>query len=156
MKTYYYKKQLNGRGRFGGTELELVYTTETSEIVDKCKWRDFITEKSSVKETPPILNSYKKYVLEALNFIIQNHHLPKPVKLILHDIKILLVDTNPSHVLASTIIGSLDLLKIKLDKDSMKMIDEFIIINENINFPNFENLILALFRENTESLNHHP
>lgn len=143
-KTYYYKKQLKGKGRFGGTELELIKAMENSEIVDECQWNDFKNSNSSF-EPSPILNSYKTYILKLLNFILLNHNSQQPVKLILHDIKILIVDTTPSHVIASTILGSFDLLGKPLDNNEIKIIDNFIINNESINYPNFENLVIQLF-----------
>lgn len=152
-KTYYYKKQLKGKGRFGGTELELVKIKKNSEIIDKCQWSDFKNPNSSFKPTP-MLKSYKIYILKLLDFIILNHNSLQSVKLILHDIKILIVDTTPSHLMAAAIIGSFDLLGKPLNNDEIKIIDTFIINNENVDYPNFEILVIKLFNNNTLPQHH--
>lgn len=147
-KIYYYKKQLKGKGRFGGTELELVKAKGNSEIIDQCQWSDFKNPDSSFKPTP-VLKSYKTYVLKLLNFIILNHKSPQSVKLILHDIIILIVDTTPSNIMVSAIIGCFDLLGKPLNTDEIKIIDTFIIHNENVDYPNFENLVIKLLNNKT-------
>lgn len=144
-KEYFYKKQLNGKGRFGGVELELITVNSESKIIDKCEWKDWKKYNTDFKETP-LVKSIKDYILNAMEYILQNFNSQLNFEISLIDIRILPVDTLPSHILASAIIGVFDLIGQALNETEIKKIDKFIIQNQGIEFPNYEKLILGIVK----------
>ncbi len=67
-KKYTYKKLVNGRGRFGITELELIKINGKSEIIDKCEWKDWKKQNIDFKETPFIKSIKNRTMKPALFF----------------------------------------------------------------------------------------
>ena len=146
-KKYIYKKQLNGRGRFGGTELELIRIYGESKVIDKCEWKDWKNNNVDFQETP-FMKSVKNYILDSLDYIIRNDISLRNFEITLIDIQILPVDTVPSHILASAIIGVFELLDKNLNESRIKQIDDFIIENEKIEFPDYHKLIGEILDKN--------
>lgn len=139
-KKYFYKKQLNGKGRFGGVELQLTSVNKESKVIDKCEWKDWRKYDIDFQETP-YLKSIKAYILNAIEYTVQNFVSQLNFEISLIDIRILPVDTLPSHILASAIIGFFELLDEPLNETDIKKIDEFIIQNDDIEFPKYEKII---------------
>jgi len=144
-KEYIYKKQLNGRGCFGGVELEVIIVNKVSTVIDKCEWKDWKKYNTYFNETL-FMKSIKTYILNAIEYILQNFNSQLNYRISLIDIKILYVDTLPSHILASVIIGALELLEAPLNEVEIAKIDRFIIQNKDIEFPNYEKLILGILK----------
>ncbi|WP_064966250.1 hypothetical protein [Tenacibaculum ovolyticum] len=137
---YIYKKQVNGRGRFGGAELELIKVYGKSKVIDKCEWKDWKKNNVDFQETP-FMKSVKGYILNSIDYTIRNYTSLHNFEISLIDIQILPVDTLPSHILASAIIGFFELLDESLNESEIKKIDYFITENEKIDFPDYQKLI---------------
>ncbi|CAL2092824.1 hypothetical protein [Tenacibaculum sp. 190524A05c] len=147
-KEYLYKKQLNGRGRFGGVELEFTSGTKISKVIDKCVWKDWTSHNSNFEETT-YMKSIKSYIMDAIDHILKTiNTTDQCFEISLIDIKIFPVDTVPSHILASAIIGTFELLGQSLNAEKMIKIDQFIIQNENIEFPEYDKFITKLLTTN--------
>lgn len=144
-KIYFYKKQVNGKGRFGGVELELVIVNKESRVIDKCEWKDWKINNADFQETP-FMKSIKIYILNSIEYTLQNFDSQLNFEISLIDIKILPVDTLPSHILASAIIGFFELLGQTLNEFEIIKIDKFITESKDIEFPNYEKLISGILK----------
>lgn len=144
-KNYLYIKQVNGKGRFGGVELELIKVNDKSKVIDKCEWKNWKELNSEFQETP-FMKSIKIYILDSIQYIIDSYISLSKFEISLIDIKILPVDTLPSHILASAIIGFFELLGESLNEYKMNQIDDFITENDGVDFPNYKQLIIDIIK----------
>lgn len=139
---YYYRRQMAGRGHFGGVEMELIRSEGELGIVDSCRWSEHQTHGD------PNDNRYliglKNYSLTTAEFILRYCPLPKGHALVLWDIFTFTVDTSPYDVAMATIIGILDLLGKSLDQSQLSQIDEFVKANKGAHFPELNELIFSL------------
>ncbi|WBX77889.1 hypothetical protein PG911_06440 [Tenacibaculum ovolyticum] len=87
------------------------------------------------------MKSVKGYILNSIDYTIRNYTSLHNFEISLIDIQILPVDTLPSHILASAIIGFFELLDESLNESEIKKIDYFITENEKIDFPDYQKLI---------------
>ena len=146
-KIFFYKKQLNGRGRFGGVELELKKVKEKSKVIDKCEWKDWKAYTVDFQETT-YMKSIKAYILTSIEYILENYNCGIGLEIGLTDIKVLPSDTQPTHILASAIIGVYGLISQHLNENQIALIDKFIIKNSDNEFPNYNELILEILKNN--------
>lgn len=146
-KKYLYIKQVNGKGRFGGVELQMIWVNNESKVIDKCEWKDWKKNNKVFQETS-YMKSIKTYILDSIEYIVQNFIIKLNFEISLIDIKILPVDTLPSHILASAVVGVFDVLGETLSKIDIKKIDKFITENEDIEFPKYEKLISEILNGN--------
>lgn len=138
---------MKGKGLFLEIELELIKINNESKVVDKCEWKDLKKLNTDFRETP-FMKYIKDYILKSIEYIIQNYISSSNFEINLIDIQVLLVDTLPSHILASAIIGFFDLLGESLNEFHINQIDDFIAENEGFDFPNYEKLILGILNTN--------
>ncbi|WP_046746162.1 hypothetical protein [Kordia zhangzhouensis] len=146
-KLFFYKKQLNGRGCFGGVDLELNKVNEKSKVIDKCEWRDWKAYNVDFQETA-YMKSIKVYILNSIEYILENYAHGIGLEISLTDIKVLPSDTQPTHILASVIIGTYRLISQHLNENQIALIDKFIIQNTDNEFPNYNKLILEILKNN--------
>lgn len=147
-KTYVYRKQLDGIGRYGEVELGIDYASLGNKVVDECNW-------SKLNEIYPnfivtaMLEIWKESAISAAQSIQTNYVKNHPSKVIIRDIVGLAVDTKPSHIGAATIIGIFDMWDSPLSDEDLIVLDEFVKANnEKDLIPDYDKLIIGKKRKN--------
>lgn len=135
--TYFYKKQLNGQGRFGMVEIQVLSSEEKSKVIDDCQWK-------IMRKDYPNTNGvevWKNSAIAAAQFLVETFFKSEKLEIRLIDVLGLFVDTAPSHIGVALIIGVFDILDSPLNEIALKNIDNFVIENSDLDkIPDYNQL----------------
>ncbi len=143
---YKYCKQLGGKGSYAEVEIELRDTSGYSIVTDDCHWETMKESYNDFQEFA-IHKKWKQSAIKAAESVLNKIDITKPVEIIITDIIGIYADTTPVNVGVAVIIGVFDLLDSPLNADNIKVIDDFVTHNNNLEkIPDFNNLGIATKR----------
>lgn len=142
---YEYKKILEGKGRYGAVELEIVPTQSGSNVVDTIELERLQSRYPYHKGKHVVTNPIRQHAIKAAFEVMKRYKLPNNIEIRIMDVSIILADSRVADIYAAIVIAIFDICENPLNEKDIKLLDDFVTLSPNNleQSPDFEKLILT-------------